>query len=299
MATGMPKRERWADLRDSSCESLPEDSPRAQLLVASSVDSYIDAPDQDLAENPNALLNQQMKHAASVAPRDFGSFMETSKRRRDTPAARGLDSVTENLFNDEAAAKKDGFASWQPNAAAPEFTPMPRRHAMPNLDRAPTEVFSPFLVDGGGGLVDLVDDGAGFVPSLAAPTASPQSVSVRRRINRKRGQPVTTPTAQTPTAQARTGKRQCLVPSETPPSNAAALPEASEETWEKRIEKRRMAVAAVKASPEYQAGRGHAPQQGAVGTGAPGTPEPTDRTVSKRKWEEEVRLWRVALRQAA
>mmetsp|Transcript_92725 Transcript_92725/g.177994 ORF Transcript_92725/g.177994 Transcript_92725/m.177994 type:complete len:281 (+) Transcript_92725:90-932(+) len=66
-----------------------------------------------------------------------------------------------------------------------------------------------------------------------------------------------------------------------------ALPRASEEQWQKRIQKRYAALAMVKDSAEYQ----DCPL-----TCRPRTPSPDDRSVSKRHWEEKMARWRCALR---
>merc|ERR1712232_1091159 len=87
----------------------------------------------------------------------------------------------------------------------------------------------------------------------------------------------------------------------------APLPEASEEDWERRLAKRRNAVASTKATPEYAEfasmrvrGERPAPEDDdASAPPSPRTPEPEDRTVSKRRWEELVRTWRSGLRRWA
>ena len=85
-------------------------------------------------------------------------------------------------------------------------------------------------------------------------------------------------------------------------AQAALPPEASEEDWQRRAEKRRAFVALIKATPEYQqfaqafAARG--PDERFLhenGAQAPRTPDPADRTVSKRHWDQAARLWRLEL----
>merc|ERR1712137_583628 len=75
------------------------------------------------------------------------------------------------------------------------------------------------------------------------------------------------------------------------------LPPASEEDWQRRIAKRTGAVATIKGTAEYQAffARGGASAL-APGVPAPKTPDPQDRSVSKRNWESSVMEWRTALR---
>lgn len=74
---------------------------------------------------------------------------------------------------------------------------------------------------------------------------------------------------------------------------ARTLPEASEEDWQRRLEKRHNIVAAIKDTPEYlflAANRAGARSSGLR------TPRPNDRSVSKRQWEDQVHKWRTSLR---
>jgi len=80
---------------------------------------------------------------------------------------------------------------------------------------------------------------------------------------------------------------------ENQPCNAAAPQpeEATEEVWQHRIQKRNAAVSMIKATPEYQ---GCLARQGSR---RPATPNPFDRSVSKRQWEGKVVGWRTGLRE--
>jgi len=71
------------------------------------------------------------------------------------------------------------------------------------------------------------------------------------------------------------------------------LPEASNEDWERRLQKRHNIVALIKETPEYRAFSAHraGPRRAALRT-----PSPNDRSVSKRQWEDKVQKWRTALR---
>lgn len=74
-----------------------------------------------------------------------------------------------------------------------------------------------------------------------------------------------------------------------------AMPDASEEEWERRLSKRRDIVEHVKASPGY-ATYFAARERGIANPRAPATPDACDRRVSKRQWESEVMAWRNALK---
>ena len=65
------------------------------------------------------------------------------------------------------------------------------------------------------------------------------------------------------------------------------LADASEEEWRRRQRTRRAIVAAIKDSPEYLALQASC---------RPATPDPKDRTTSKRSWETKVQMWRNALK---
>lgn len=107
----------------------------------------------------------------------------------------------------------------------------------------------------------------------------------RRRIMRKR--------SHVDPASQLNGKRQ----RDSVPTEAAPLPEASEEDWRRREEKRQSAVLSIKALPEYIELRGSRARGEPGAEAVPGTPDPTDHTVSKRAWECRVMQWRNALKE--
>lgn len=64
--------------------------------------------------------------------------------------------------------------------------------------------------------------------------------------------------------------------------------ELSEEEWQHRINKRTRAIADLKATEPYL--------RLSQGPNRPTTPDPTDRTLNKRRWDTTVGLWKQALR---
>ena len=81
-----------------------------------------------------------------------------------------------------------------------------------------------------------------------------------------------------------------------------ATPVPDEQTVARRLSKRQAAVQAIKRSPEYArlqelrmvgASEGNADED----LRPHGTPDPTDLTVSKRKWEAQVQHWRRKLKE--
>ncbi|CAK0863471.1 unnamed protein product, partial [Prorocentrum cordatum] len=81
-----------------------------------------------------------------------------------------------------------------------------------------------------------------------------------------------------------------------PPAPPGQLPEASEEEWRRRAQTRRRAVAACKASLEYRWCEG-ARLRGECDCDGLRTPDPTDRTTSKRSWKYKMQQWRSELKQ--
>ena len=73
-------------------------------------------------------------------------------------------------------------------------------------------------------------------------------------------------------------------------------PKATEKEWQRRTVKRQAIIACVKASDEYldYVTRIVTPE---LVVAAPLTPKATDRAISKRQWEYDVRQWREALRE--
>ena len=64
----------------------------------------------------------------------------------------------------------------------------------------------------------------------------------------------------------------------------------AEETWQNRMMHREEGVRAIKRTPEYIAATCAHVQR-------PRTPNPTDRTLSKRAWERSVQVWRKSLKE--
>ena len=66
--------------------------------------------------------------------------------------------------------------------------------------------------------------------------------------------------------------------------------DATDEEWQRRLEKRRNFIERIKSGPEYTR------RADDSGQAAPRTPDPTERT-SKRQWEQAMAEWRKGLRQ--
>jgi len=81
-----------------------------------------------------------------------------------------------------------------------------------------------------------------------------------------------------------------------PAKGQMLMPEATEEEWQHRIELREKSVTVVKATPEYRWFAEARAQNKGVDA-EPHTPDPRDRTVSKRHFKYLVQQWRCALYQ--
>mmetsp|Transcript_46781 Transcript_46781/g.130238 ORF Transcript_46781/g.130238 Transcript_46781/m.130238 type:complete len:299 (-) Transcript_46781:102-998(-) len=275
----MPIRPRWADLKDSSNEETLTEPPLAPSLAT---DSYRDPPEAGLNDNSSAGLNLQMRCAANLkeAPTDFAFLLghgrvggpkavlaeEESAEAGDASSAcrvYGAFACPSILTADSQDSSLDGWRA---------------RHAT-SVNQVPTD-FAFLFTNAGEALRE-----EGSISSHARPQAAEPAGGQKRT-----GQQV---------HHAPTGKRprggDCLIGGVVVAAGGQSPPDADEEAWRRRTDKRRLSVMACKATPEYCAysrARARAERQ----AGEPQTPDPLDRSVSKRQWDEEVRLWRAALR---
>lgn len=281
MAFAVPSRPRWCDVKGSSSESL-NDSPPVPLLAANSFDSYCEAPDQDLAENSDSMLNQRMGQVGSTTPMKSTNFIDD---RKNCEVSMVEHSNVNEVGADSVTAKKNRVSTaLHPNSINPANSPVAKMAA------AHTD-FSIFI------------DSVAMTPVTGrvqdgTDRAFVQASPAKRRIGRKRNQSATTPMAQAPMQKhPRAGESSASINKCMAPNATCSLPKPSEKDWLRRIEKRKAAVVIVKASQQYKAYQQITSQTNLLDLHAPRTPDPTDRAMSKRQWEEEVRLWRLALRQ--
>jgi len=334
---GTGKRKAWADMRDSSNESLGEPAPsrsgsRPKLFVANSFDSYCETPEKEfvaLAENSRGALNRRLERLGRSASDVL--MVDSQKDAMETSvAASGSSSsgwlplsspqasahLASGALNGPSigsaasaftfgapspAAVAPGVATastWRPNTQAREFVPSSASSfAVAAASAAPAAAASPSgaAASSFGAIVtrrrlQRKQSASGFFPArkrsrtdvteaqieeVAASPASASTPAARRR-----------PQGTVATPSSRRGGRH-------PPA-------ASEEDWQRRTEKRQAIIAGVKEAPEYLAYRSSSLQANSespfFGTAAPRTPEATDRAISKRQWEDQVRQWRTQLR---
>eukprot|EP00929_Paragymnodinium_shiwhaense_P004401 TRINITY_DN10531_c0_g1_i8.p1 TRINITY_DN10531_c0_g1~~TRINITY_DN10531_c0_g1_i8.p1 ORF type:complete len:331 (+),score=68.06 TRINITY_DN10531_c0_g1_i8:207-1199(+) len=81
--------------------------------------------------------------------------------------------------------------------------------------------------------------------------------------------------------------------------SAPDMPEASEEDWQRRTAKRENAIDSTKSLPEYEVFCRLRGELVHASSDVPRTPDASDRSISKRRWEEDVRQWRSAIRKVA
>lgn len=80
-----------------------------------------------------------------------------------------------------------------------------------------------------------------------------------------------------------------------PPRRRREMPEVTEEEWRHRIETRKRTVFLGKDTLEYQR-RLQGERRGEVDEEPARTPDPSDRTASRRRWKYSVMVWRSSLR---
>jgi len=91
-------------------------------------------------------------------------------------------------------------------------------------------------------------------------------------------------------------KSSSLLINALPARGQQLMPEATEEEWQHRVELREKSVSVVKATPEYRwCAEARAQSKGV--DAEPHTPDPRDRTVSKRHWKYLLQQWRCAIHQ--
>jgi hypothetical protein len=307
----VPRRERWADLVDTSNESL-QDSPKPGPPLTADESYCSQAGEVDNPQQGGSSLTQRMRQGASLESspsKEFSSFVK-SLVAPDQACEGGESRFGLSSGSSIGTALRPSSASWQPNVAAVEF--VPALHANGSGPAAAAALAPP---------ADLSFHMQDVQPQ---PYAS-ESGGVRRRITRKRPTFMNSGDGKRPRADSKTTSASAasLVQpgvyleacassasaTATPPisQSDAQVQEVSEEDWVRRLQKRRNAVASTKLTPEYlefasMRARGQRPLQAEsedAALSSPRTPEPDDRTVSKRRWEELVRTWRAGLRRWA
>lgn len=277
-----PNRPDWADLRDSSAEDLLEsqDLPGPPLHC----NSYIETPEPsfDLEDGGVSGLLQQATtlhgQPLLVVP-GLTAMPETWQAMPDVPEDALLGSHNIN-----------GHVKSPLSASAPEFIPTLNQ---PSLIAVPAEQEIEEDTQEADDEAATIDPaGAGGTPTAVATPSG--SGSVRHRIKGKR-RPPPTQTAERAAGNSRQKRRRNDEESEETRDAGGEMPPASEEEWQRRITKRRAVVSNVKETPEYQAMLNSRDQH--PSSAAPTTPDPTDREISKRRWESLVMQWRTAVRQ--
>lgn len=268
---------RWADVELSDGSDEEEDSLFQALLA----DSFRESRDDSDREAPDASLEQD-------------SYFVLQRQ------VSGLESEP----------------AWLPNANAPEFIPTmtsmcPLVGFLPEENlRLPSNVgheecalgasspmaFASSLSLGASSGISCADtvlaDCSGEDARLAAVFSRPrkgrqQAASQSGICTRKRRPHALKAPAKKPTEKE---QRDAGV------ASTCQVPSASEDDWQRRIEVRERAVAVGKATSEYQACI-EAQLLNGCGEDDIVTPDPRDRTISKRRWKYELQNWRTALKQ--
>mmetsp|Transcript_14361 Transcript_14361/g.23476 ORF Transcript_14361/g.23476 Transcript_14361/m.23476 type:complete len:310 (+) Transcript_14361:66-995(+) len=274
-------RTSWADLRDSSAEDLDsQPSVPPPLLHA---DSYIETPEPSF-DDWNGSVVATLGRATALSKEEL-----VAEEQRKSPA-RSNGALRPN-GSSEAPLERTATVAW--NADAAEFVPMTSQLSV-NGNSTSTEQ----ATDLGHSRRRLDEEMEG------TPSASPS----RRTRQKRRG---TAPQPGGPFGNKRTRTEEELEAnatsssgpstrlSVTEPSTGGDTPMAdagnTEEDWQRRHEKRTNVVQSIKTTTEYEVML-KLREEGKLGASAPRTPDGNDRSISKRKWEQEVMQWRNALR---
>jgi len=273
---------RWADLVDSSQE--PAEDARCELVAD---DSYRERPSQEL-DNSRGGLNLCFARAAALGaegsdvaqatrnPRDF-SFL--SEARSKAPSSPTLEEAPENSLDNTGCA----------HGSAPTL-----QLSAEDLEKSHTDFAFLTSARVTSARNPLSADAPTFVPTLLEPCflGQPSSASSQPRGKQRRRD-----TANTSSPPEKRSKPEDAPAAEGEASLVRTLPpEASEEDWQHRLEKRQKSVATIKSAREYQFFTERR-DEGARRASEPRTPDFKDRAVSKRRWEHEVQQWRLALKQ--
>jgi len=271
---------RWADLVDSSQETAREEDSRhdavRNLLRDDSYGGEADPEFESSQKGLNSRLAADVSLHASpkeVGPKDFAFLFNDSSK-----------STPSNEMEAVPALRKHSSGAAGSSRAAPAH------------DAASSSA----------GSVLTAGDARQKRRQPAATQVGQAPIGKRAKANRLAS------TRENPAAMASvaevTATRESSLPESQPSAAVENQSEASSEDWQHREEKRNKAIVIVKATPEYQLWSAHAKQNpqfrsnGALGLSAadapaPRTPNAADKTISKRRWEQEVQSWRAALKQ--
>lgn len=274
---------RWADLRDSSGESVSALHDTAEPLPVAE-DSY-DAPGVFPEAHRAAIQKLDLASRIEVPRLAFASFypLEAATVPEAVDATQELGSV--GIAGVAVGAQESGqHAARRLNAAAPEFTPTLSEVCLASRSQP---------------------------LSHCASAAGPPPLDQRQRQAARRRGCRGSGSTRLLGKRARASDAIGLEASgdwggqRGDPEECPSLPPASEDDWLRRSRKRQEMVDNVKATPEYVAfvavKRRRLAASGDsggtdAGTPSPCTPDPLDRSVSKRQWERDLAQWRVGLR---
>jgi len=128
----------------------------------------------------------------------------------------------------------------------------------------------------------------------------PSSIQVppRKRIKSEERRELLVPDAQLEGSAAEEDQQHCSasVAGSVVDMLNGVVPEATDEDWQRREEARRKCVQIGKDTEEYRCYLASRPNKDDREASEPTTPDPRDRTVSKRRWGQSMNEWRQALK---
>jgi len=268
----VPRRASWADMEASDNESEDE-------IVAQDICREASVSESTETKPPSGSSSKELLHI-------FRELKLRGSSDADTEAGTSgrSDSGSEAVAEVAEVAEVRGLestTSWEPNVAAPDFVP--------------TQSMDCQLV----GFCQVVCESA--ILFARKPEASPAGGCMNFRaagmLGGNRGVHTGSPMAsQSPSAiklsprQIASRSTRSFTEEAVPASSQAGIPEATEEDWERRTERRTLSVKIRKESPEYRLYFEKKLKKESE-VDAPLAPDPTDRTISKRKWKYFLQQW--------
>lgn len=226
-------------------------------------------------------------------------------------SGRSSEESEESLACSELCSEKDPEANfhWRPNIKAPEFIPTqtmtcllvgfcevgnPSRRRRPTAQRPLPLVLSDSTKDIRRKEIKVCQNSLGWSDASSAYTQT--GSEVQSEGSKKEMPSKASKGACSPSEWSSTSTTTLSANSETSSTAGAQseVPETTEEDWERRAQTRSRDIARSKMFSEYSCYTDHIPKSEREAD-EPMTPDPLDRSISKRHWKYRLRGWHSAL----
>eukprot|EP00927_Polykrikos_kofoidii_P062227 TRINITY_DN57030_c0_g1_i1.p1 TRINITY_DN57030_c0_g1~~TRINITY_DN57030_c0_g1_i1.p1 ORF type:complete len:323 (-),score=39.25 TRINITY_DN57030_c0_g1_i1:73-1041(-) len=300
------KRPAWADLADTSNESLPAPAPPPLIDSQASYDVDMSRESLDGGSHGDltTLLDEvvSLEGAGACGKRSGNEPLRRVRRRASagecekTPAG---DASTGTTIATEVTCHE-----WRPNIDAPVFVPMCETSDQAQREgwTAPTALPSCPSVSMTEARscsmrnrqMDLGKMTPGRKGAASASRARSRKLDTASRFGSIGSGAFGPPPSWRKRCRSMVRRTSDGISAKDSPSNGDPVKD-----WQRRQEKRRSAVLTIRSSDEYRS-LASARARGVVSmTAVPRTPDPDDATVSKRSWEAAVMRWRIGIKQWA